>query len=121
MATKAHQHITMNGREVFVQAVKRMSEAARTVMDDAGVGPGDVALVIPHQANQRIIDATRKELGLAEGKVFSNVEHYGNTGSASVPLALWDARNAGKVGPGDLVLLTAFGAGFHWAATLIQF
>ncbi len=116
-----HQIIVMNGREVFRNAVARMSQAATEVLDAAGVTADDVALVVPHQANLRIIDAVRKALALPEEKVFTNLQHYGNTGSASVPLALWEARNAGRIEPGDLVLLTAFGAGFHWAAALVRF
>ncbi len=116
-----HQKIVMNGREVFRNAVARMSQAAGDVLEQAGVAPSDVALVIPHQANLRIIDAVRKALGLPEEKVYTNLQRYGNTGSASVPLALTEARDEGRIDPGDLVLLTAFGAGFHWAAALLRF
>ncbi len=116
-----HQRIQMNGREVFRNAVARMSQAASSVLDQAGVTPSDVALVIPHQANLRIIDAVRKAMDLPEEKVYVNLQQYGNTGSASVPLALAEARDAGRVAAGDLVLLTAFGAGFHWAAALLRF
>jgi len=87
---------------------------------EAGFSIEEVDLVVPHQANLRIIEAVRKRLGLEEEKVFVNVNEYGNTGSASVPLALWEAREQGRVGAGDLVLLTAFGAGFHWAAMLVR-
>ncbi len=76
---------------------------------------------MPHQANLRIINALQKSLGITDGQLFINVQDYGNTGSASVPLALWEARQQGRVKPGDLVLLTAFGAGFHWAAMLLRF
>ena len=116
-----HQRIIMNGREVFRQATKRMSEAAVKVIGDAGVTSDDVALVIPHQANLRIIEAVRKTLDLPVEKVYTNLQHYGNTGSASVPLAMWEAKTSGRIQPGDLVLLTAFGAGFHWAAALLRF
>ncbi len=116
-----HQKIVMNGREVFRNAVARMSQAASEVLDQAGVDPGDVALVIPHQANLRIIDAVRRAMDLPAEKVYTNLQRYGNTGSASVPLALSEARDEGRVSPGDLVLLTAFGAGFHWAAALLRF
>ena len=81
----------------------------------------DIALVVPHQANRRILDAVGGRLGLPPEKLFANVERYGNTGSASVPVALWEARMQGRFSPGDLVLLTAFGAGFHWAAALVRF
>lgn len=116
-----HQDIVMNGREVYRQAVKRMSEAAETVLEMAGRVKGEVSLVIPHQANLRIIDAVRNKMGLAEEQVYVNVDRYGNTGSATVPLALAEAREEGRIQAGDLVVLTAFGAGFHWSAALLQF
>jgi len=117
----AQHDIVMNGREVFREAVRRMSEAARQVLRRAGLETTDLALVVPHQANLRIIHAVASRLGVELERVFVNVQDYGNTGSASVPLALWEARQQGRVRPGDLVLLTAFGAGFHWAATLLRF
>ncbi len=116
----AHDSIVMKGREVFREAVGRMSEASRQVLAKAGRTLADVALVVPHQANLRIIDAVGKALGVAREKMFVNVQEYGNTGSASVPLALAEARDAGRLRPGDLLLLTSFGAGFHWAATLVR-
>jgi 3-oxoacyl-[acyl-carrier-protein] synthase-3 len=76
---------------------------------------------VPHQANQRILSAVAKSLGLPEDRLYSNIRHYGNTGSASVPLALVQARDEGRIHPGDLVLLTSFGAGFHWAGLLLRF
>jgi len=120
-ARDAHNSIVMKGREVFREAVARMSQAAQQVLEKAGQAMADVALVVPHQANLRIIRAVGKALGVAKERVFVNVQSYGNTGSASVPLALAEARSAGRIHPGDLVLLTSFGAGFHWAATLVRF
>lgn len=117
----AHQHLEMNGREVFKQAVKRMSAAVVDVLDRVGKTVDDVALVVPHQANKRIIDAVSRKLGVAEETTFVNVDYFGNTGSASVPLAMWQAHQQGRIAPGDLVVLTAFGAGFHWAAAAVQF
>ncbi len=111
----------MHGRHVYREAVRRMTEASMRVLADAGREMDDVALVIPHQANLRILEAVRAKLGLEDNRVYVNVDEYGNTGSASVPLALWQARQAGRIQPGDLVLLTAFGAGFHWSAVLLQF
>ena len=111
----------MKGREVFREAVTRMAAAAKEVLDQAGVTVGELKLVIPHQANLRIINAVQKALDLADDTIYVNVQDYGNTGSASVPLALWEARSRGRIDPGDLVLLTAFGAGFHWAAALLRF
>lgn len=116
----AYQHLTMDGREVFREAVKHMSGSVRTVVERVGATLDDVALVIPHQANQRIIDVIAKGLG-AKGRVYSNIERYGNTGSATVPFALWEAREKGLISPGDLVVLTAFGAGFHWGAAAVRF
>ncbi len=116
-----HQNLVMHGREVFKEAVRRMIQASNQVLTEAGVTVDELALVVPHQANMRIIEAVRKELRLPPEKVFVNVQEYGNTGSASVPLALWEAREQGRIGPGDLVLLTAFGAGLHWAALLLRF
>jgi 3-oxoacyl-[acyl-carrier-protein] synthase-3 len=120
-AAGAHKNLVMKGREVFREAVGHMTNAARTVLDQAGVALDDVALVIPHQANRRIIDAVGKSLGLEPERVFVNVQDYGNTGSASVPLALWEAREQGRIAKGDLVLAAAFGAGFHWSAVLLRF
>ena len=115
-----HKNIVMKGREVFKEAVTRMAAASREVLAQAGLGVEDLALVVPHQANLRIIGALQKQLDIPDDKLAVNVQDYGNTGSASVPLALWEARNEGRVSSGDLVLLTAFGAGFHWAAMLLR-
>ncbi|HJR92789.1 MAG TPA: beta-ketoacyl-ACP synthase III [Acidimicrobiia bacterium] len=116
----AFQHLAMDGREVFREAVRRMSAAVGEIVERIGKTLDDVALVIPHQANQRILDAVAKNLG-AEGKVYSNIADYGNTGSATVPFALWESQEKGLIRPGDLVVLAAFGAGFHWGAAAVQF
>ena len=116
-----HKKVVMKGREVFREAVTRMGSAAKEVLAQANVVVDDVKLVIPHQANLRIISAVQKALAIPDDKIHVNVQDYGNTGSASVPLALWEARNQGRIDTGDLVLLTAFGAGFHWAAALLRF
>lgn len=116
-----YNRLVMDGQRVFVEAVRRMSEASTEVIARVGRTLGDVALVIPHQANLRIIEAVRKRLGLDEDRVFVNVHEYGNIGSATVPFALWEAVEGGRIRPGDLVVLTAFGAGFHWAAAALQF
>lgn len=121
VAAERHKRILMDGRAVFRQAVRRMSEASMKVLEQAGRTLGEVSLVVPHQANLRILLATAERLGLPHEKLYVNVQEYGNTGSASVPLALWEARRNGQIQPGDLVLATAFGAGFHWAAVLLQF
>ena len=116
-----HKKIVMKGREVFREAVTRMGAAAKEVLAQASATVNDLKLVIPHQANLRIINAVQKALEIPDDKICINVQDYGNTGSASVPLALWEARNQGRIDPGDLVLLTAFGAGFHWSAALLRF
>ncbi len=116
-----HKKVVMKGREVFREAVTRMGSAAKEVLAQANVVVDDLKLVIPHQANLRIINAVQKALSVPDDKIHVNVQDYGNTGSASVPLALWEARNQGRIEPGDLVLLTAFGAGFHWASALLRF
>ena len=116
-----HKDIVMQGREVFREAVSRMSTASHQVLEKAGVSINDVTLVVPHQANLRILNAVTKRLDIPDERVFVNVQEYGNTGSASIPVALWEARDQGRIKPGDLVLLTAFGAGFHWASVLLRF
>ncbi len=118
---EAHRYLTMHGSEVFKQAVHRMSAATVDVLARIGASVSDVDLVIPHQANKRIIDAVGRRLDIDADRVFVNVDRFGNTGSASVPLALWQARREGRIGPGALVILTAFGAGFHWSAAAIRF
>ena len=121
LASGDYNRLVMDGRRIFVEAVKRMSEAALEVLDRVGRSTSEVSLVIPHQANLRIIEAVRKKLGLSEETVFVNVHEYGNTGSATVPLAMWEAVRDGRIATGDLVVLTAFGAGFHWSAAAVQF
>jgi 3-oxoacyl-[acyl-carrier-protein] synthase-3 len=121
LATGDYNRLVMDGRKIFVEAVARMSRAAADVIEKVGRTVSDVSLVIPHQANLRIIDAVRKKLGLDEEKVYVNIHEYGNTGSATVPFAMWEAVDKGRIAPGDLVILTAFGAGFHWAAAAVQF
>ncbi len=120
-AAGEHQRLTMEGREVFREAVTRMTSVVGELLAALGKTVADVALVVPHQANKRIIDAVRQRLGATEEQVYVNVHEYGNTGSASVPFALWEAHRGGKIASGDLVVLTAFGAGFHWAAAAIEF
>lgn len=121
LASGDYNRLVMDGRKVFVEAVRRMSQATAEVLEKIGRSIADVSLVIPHQANQRIIDAVRKQLGLDEDHFFVNVHEYGNTGSATVPFAMSEAVDEGRIREGDLVLLTAFGAGFHWAAAALQF
>lgn len=114
-------YIKMEGREVFKYAVTAMGDAAEYILQKNGFTGDDVDLLIPHQANMRIIQATAKRVKISMERVMVNVDKYGNTSAASIPLALQDARNDGRLKPGDLILLVAFGAGFTWASALIRF
>lgn len=117
-----HMHfIKMEGREVFKQAVMAMGDAAETILTRTGLTGDDVDLLIPHQANLRIIDATAKRVKIPPERVFVNVERYGNTSAASIPIALDEARRAGKLQDGQTTLLVAFGSGFTWASALVRF
>jgi 3-oxoacyl-[acyl-carrier-protein] synthase-3 len=116
-----HQRVTMDGKVVFKDAVIRMAEAALEAVARADVTLRDVELIVPHQANLRIIEGVAKALRLPLDRFFVDLQDYGNTGSASIPLALWDAHAKGRISPGDLVLATSFGAGFHWTAALLQY
>jgi len=113
--------ITMNGKEVFKVAVRSMEEISRQALDEAGVSIDQVALVIPHQANHRIIVALAERLGVTMDRVMVNVDKYGNTSAASIPVALDEAKRQGRIKPGDIVLLNAFGAGFAWGAAVVKF
>ena len=112
--------IRMNGREVFKSAVRVMETVAREMMEQHNLTPDQINLVIPHQANIRIIEALASSLKVPMERVYVNLDRYGNTSSASIPLALDEARRAGRIKPGDLTLLVAFGAGLTYGATLIR-
>lgn len=112
--------IKMQGREVFKYAVNGMANASRSVLEQAGVSIEDVACIIPHQANARIIKAIARQLGASLDSFYINVEKYGNTSAASVIVALDEAVRAGRITKGDLVLLVVFGAGFTWGASLLE-
>ena len=114
------QYIKMNGREVFKNAVRSMSDAATRALDAAKLTGADIDLMIPHQANVRIIEATAKHAGIPMDKVYVNVDRYGNTSAASVPIALDEALERGVVGEGSTVLLVAFGAGFTWGSMVVR-
>ncbi|CAG37522.1 beta-ketoacyl-ACP synthase III [Desulfotalea psychrophila] len=113
-------HIHMEGREVFKHAVRAMEGAVNTIMEEVGVSPHEIKLLIPHQANIRIIKNLGERLGLSSEQVFVNIANYGNTSAASVPIALDEAVRGGKIESGDLVLLCSFGGGFTWGASLIR-
>ncbi|MDW8269409.1 MAG: beta-ketoacyl-ACP synthase III [Anaerolineae bacterium] len=115
------QHfIKMDGRAVFRFATHVMAEATRQALEKAGLGVADVDLVIPHQANERIIRSSMKQLGLSEDKVFINIDRYGNTSTASIPIAVCEAVAAGRLRPNDNVVMVGFGAGLTWAATAVR-
>jgi 3-oxoacyl-[acyl-carrier-protein] synthase-3 len=113
--------ITMNGKEVFKIAVRSMEDISREALEEAGVRIDEVSLVIPHQANRRIIVALAERLGVSMDKVMVNLEKYGNTSAASIPVALDEAKRQGRIQKGNVVLLNAFGAGFAWGAAVVKF
>ena len=113
--------ILKEGRETFKLAVNAMVSSSEEVLAQAGISIDQVALVIPHQANMRIIQAVAKRLGVAEDRAFCNIQHYGNTSSASIGIALDEACRAGRIKRGDLVLFTSFGGGLAWGSMLIRY
>lgn len=113
------QHAYMNGREVFKFAVRVMNTATLEAIEKAGLKPEDIKYLIPHQANARIIEAARERLGLPPEQVWVNVDRYGNTSTASMPIALREALDAGKIHNGDHILFVTFGAGLTWAASVM--
>jgi 3-oxoacyl-[acyl-carrier-protein] synthase-3 len=119
LADRTHL-VKMAGREVFKHAVRSMSDAADRALDGARLTGTDIDLMIPHQANVRIIEATAKHAGIPMDKVYVNVDRYGNTSSASIPISLDEAIESGRVKEGSTVLLAAFGAGFTWASMVIR-
>ncbi len=112
--------VQMGGSEVFRKAVTMMAESSQRVLGDAGWDVDSVDLMIPHQANTRIIDAAGRRLGIDEAKVFVNIASYGNTSGATIPIALAEALEEGRIKPGDKILFAAFGAGLTWAACAFQ-
>lgn len=112
--------ITMEGQEVFRRAVTKMGESAAHSMEQAGIGIDDVALLIPHQANVRIIDATARRLGIDESKVYVNIHSYGNTSAATIPVALTEALEEGRINPGDYIVFAAFGGGLTWGSAVYR-
>ncbi len=114
-------YLYMNGREIFKHAVRVMSQTCLQVLENCGKTLDDVALVIPHQANMRIIEAVAKRLGLSMDRFFINVEKYANTSAATVPMALHEALEQGRLNRGELVLFVSFGGGLTWGASLVQY
>jgi 3-oxoacyl-[acyl-carrier-protein] synthase-3 len=113
-------YIRMEGKEVFRRAVRIVVQSATTTLERAGVEAADVALFVPHQANARIIDAVLPRLGIPPERTVVNIDRFGNTSAASIPIALSEAAADGRVKPGDLVLMTGFGAGMTWGTALLR-
>lgn len=119
VAEKMH-FLKMNGREVYKFAVSQMSHSIEQSMVSCGLTPNDVKLVVPHQVNQRVIDAATERMGFPKEKVFVNIERYGNTSAASVPIALDEAVRSGRCGAGDWIIMVGFGAGLTWAGVTFK-
>jgi 3-oxoacyl-[acyl-carrier-protein] synthase III len=115
-----HHYIQMQGKKLFPFAVRSMEESLRQSLEDAGLTPADLDVVIPHQANLRIIDAVRERLGVPTEKMYVNIERYGNTSSASIPVALDELVRAGRIKPGDCVGFSAFGGGATWGSSIMR-
>ena len=120
MLAEGLQYIKMKGNETFKVAVKRLEEAAREALAANGLSVQDLDLYIPHQANTRIIAAVAERLGLPADKVMVNIDRYGNTSAASIPLALDEAVRGGRIKTGDVILMEAFGGGLTWASALLR-
>jgi len=116
---KSHT-VHMEGNQVFRHAVRAMGGAATQALEDAGITRDNVALLIPHQANMRIMEAVRERVNIPPERMFSVLERYGNMSAATIPVALDEAREQGRIQDGDLVLLAAFGTGFTWAAAVLR-
>ena len=113
-------HVRMNGREVFRHAVEKLSAVVDEALSANGLSASDIDWLVPHQANQRIIDGMARKLALPPERVVATVDRHANTSAASIPLALWEARREGKIAPGDLVVLEAIGGGLTWGAAVIR-
>ena len=113
-------YLTMHGNEVFKYAVRAMGEVALEALAANGLTTADVSLFIPHQANQRIVDSVGKRLSIGADRVYVNLDRYGNTSAASIPIALDEASRGGRIKEGDLVLLDAFGGGLTWGAAAVR-
>jgi 3-oxoacyl-[acyl-carrier-protein] synthase-3 len=118
--TQTTGHLRMQGRDVFRHAVINTVAAIEAATKASGVAVSDIDWIVPHQANQRILDATARRLGIPAERVISTIADHGNTSAASVPLALGVAASDGRIGPGDLVLMEAMGGGFTWGASLVR-
>ncbi|HWO89727.1 MAG TPA: 3-oxoacyl-[acyl-carrier-protein] synthase III C-terminal domain-containing protein, partial [Gemmatimonadales bacterium] len=110
----------MQGREVFKHATTRMPDAVRQALECNGLSKDDIKLLIPHQANLRISEMVQRQLGLRDDQVYNNIQRYGNTTAASIPIALHEALSEGRIVRDDLVMLAAFGSGFTWGSAAVR-
>ena len=117
---KGLHYLTMDGRAVFKWAVRILADSCSAVLAKAGLTVDDVRWFIPHQANVRIIEAAGTRLGIPAERTLVNIDHYGNTSAASIPLVLAEAADDGRLRDGDLVLLSGFGAGLTWGSALLR-
>ncbi|PMP61870.1 MAG: 3-oxoacyl-ACP synthase [Sulfurihydrogenibium sp.] len=115
------EKLRMQGRETFKLAIKSMEQVCNKALAKAGITKEDIKLIIPHQANVRIIDALAEKLEVDRDRVYVNIQKYGNTSAASIPIAMYEAYKEGKINRGDYILLTAFGAGLTWGAIVLKF
>jgi len=117
---QGRQFVSMDGKEVFRHAVTRMPESVTTVLSKVGLTPADISLLLPHQANLRISEMVQRKLELRDDQVYNNIQRYGNTTAATIPIMLDETLRAGRIKPDDLVVLTAFGAGFAWGSVALR-
>lgn len=117
---QGQQYVYMQGREIFKMAVRGMGDSSVQALSEAGLSTSEIDLVVPHQANLRIIEATAKRLNVSMDRVFVNLDRYGNTSAATIPIALVEASEQGRLKQGDHVLLTAFGGGLTWASAVVR-
>jgi 3-oxoacyl-[acyl-carrier-protein] synthase III len=120
MIDKAQNFPFMDGPAVFKKAIVKIPEAVQEALITNGYQPGDIDLLIPHQANLRISQTVQQKLGLRDDQVFNNIQKFGNTTAASIPIALCEAWETGRVKEGDLICLASFGSGFTWASALLR-
>jgi 3-oxoacyl-[acyl-carrier-protein] synthase-3 len=119
VANKMH-YVHQDGRQVFKYAVRQTYEASLALLERHGLTPSDLSLLVAHQANARILDAAAERLGLPDEKVIKNIDKFGNTTAATIPLALWDAHEQGRLNPGDLILMVSVGAGLTVGSCLMR-
>lgn len=119
LAERRH-YVSMDGKEVFRHAVTRMPESVRAALAKANLAVGDISLLLPHQANLRISEMVQRNLELRDDQVYNNIQKYGNTTAATIPIMLDETLRSGRIKPGDIVVMTAFGAGFAWGSVVIR-